>query len=67
MLLAYFPFIVFESFANMMIETLRTMYRDEVKAEERRTHHHLDGGVKPPVRRGPRTVLYFGGCNSPPL
>jgi len=25
MLLAYFPFIVFESFANMMIETLRTM------------------------------------------
>ena len=25
MLLAYFPFIVFESFANMMIETLRAM------------------------------------------
>ena len=25
MLLAYFPILMFESFANMMIETLRTM------------------------------------------
>jgi hypothetical protein len=65
MLLAYFAFIVFESFANMMI-VADDAYR-EVKAEERRTHHHLDGEVKPPVRRGPRTGFYFGGCNSPPL
>ena len=66
-LLAYFPFIEFESFANMKIETSLTMLTaTKLRPEERRTTITLME-EKAAVRRCPVLASTSAVCDLPPL